>query len=83
MYKTLYIDVPNTDSHSAHRQVIATLTHYGFQVTRASTHQRRKVARVKVAADHCTNDHEQAAHMAIRTLPLGSTLLVEAANPFE
>lgn len=74
MFQTLYIDIPGATDHSAHRQAIATLTHYGFQVTQASTKRSRNVARVKVTARHCANDHEQAAKLVVRVLPAGARI---------
>ncbi|WMY06772.1 hypothetical protein [Paraburkholderia phenoliruptrix] len=72
MHKTLYIDVPGLDVRSAHRQVVATLTHYGFQVAQASTKRSRNVARVKVMAQHCAADHERAALLVASVLPCGT-----------
>jgi len=72
MHKTLYIDVPGINIHTAHRQVVATLTHYGFEVTQASTKRSRNVARVKVTARHCANQHELAARLVASVLPTGA-----------
>lgn len=76
MYQTLYIDVPATTAHAAHRQVVATLTHYGFQVAQASTKRSRNIARVKIVARHCSNDHEQAAKLVVRVLAAGARIAV-------
>ncbi|RFU48031.1 hypothetical protein D0B32_10960 [Paraburkholderia sp. DHOC27] len=83
MYKTLYIDIPGTNSHTAHRQVIGALTHYGFRVTRVSTKQSRNVAQVKVLARHCADDHEQAAKLIARVLPMGTRVGVGVGNLFQ
>jgi len=82
MYKTLFIDTPKTESRAAHRQVVATLTHYGFEATQATTKQCRGAAQVKIVARHCTNDHERAARLAAYVMPEGTRVGIDHRNPF-
>lgn len=82
MSKTIYIEVPGVDAHTAHRQVVATLTHYGFQTSQATTKQCRGVTRVKIVARHCSNDHESAARLAVGALPVGTRVGIDHRNPF-
>ena len=82
MYKEIFIDVPGIDGHAAHRLVIATLTHFGFQSAQATTKQRRGTARVKIVASHCSNDHEGAARLAACALPTGTRVGIYHRNPF-
>lgn len=78
----LYIDVPGINAHTAHRLVLATLTHYGFQSITATTKQGRKVARVKVLARLCTGDLESASALVVSVLPKGARVGVDCRSPF-
>ncbi len=85
MYKTLYIDVQGIDARTAHRLVLGTLTHYGFQcpgVRGNYTKQSRGVVRMKLQVPHCANDHEGAGLLFVNTLPPGSQVRIDHRNPF-
>jgi hypothetical protein len=82
MHKTLFIDVPGLTSYHAHRQVVATLTHYGFQVSQASTEQNEYTARVTVTARQCAGDHEGAGRSVVSVLPPGARLTIDDNSPF-
>lgn len=83
MHKQIFIDVPGTNGRTAHRLVIATLTHYGFECSGgATTKQSRGTARVKIVARHCSSDHESAARLAACALPTGTRVGIDHRNPF-